>query len=66
MQSSRLELNLLPEMELITVMARCEQSCRVYTSDNSSSENSTYADIKAVTKVTELKEEHTLSISEFI
>ena len=66
MQSSRLELNLLPEMELITVTARCEQSCRVYTSDNSSSENSTYADIKAVTKVTELKEESTLSISEFI
>ena len=66
MQSSRLELNLLPEMELITVTARCEQSCRVYTSSNSSTENNTYDDIKAVTKVTELKEESTLSISEFI
>ena len=66
MQSSRLELNLLPEMELITVTARCEQSCRVYTSNNSSPENNTYDDIKAVTKVTKLKEESTLSISEFM
>lgn len=66
MQSSRLELNLLPEMELITVTASCEQSCRVYTSNNNLSENKINDDIKSITKVTELKENSTLSVSEYI